>query len=243
MGDHPLRRICAIREQEGAPDWRRTMFPDLITDDAFRLETRRLWLRWPRVADAAAIAKYAGVEAVSRYTANLPHPYRTADAEAFILSCRANNHAGKQVGLAITRKAKPGETIGMVGLHSVSDGGLTIGYWLGEPFWGQGFMGEAVDEMLALGFIATQAPHFRTIVRDGNLASQRLLESRGFECVETLQVNMPARGGIFPCGKYVLDRSDWELRQQERFRARRSASRSRKTGSNVRNGGEPCLCA
>jgi RimJ/RimL family protein N-acetyltransferase len=219
------------------------MFPDLITDDAFRLETRRLWLRWPRVADAAAIAKHTGVEAVSRFTVNLPHPYRTADAEAFILSCRAKNHAGTQVGLAVTHKAKPGEAIGMVGLQTVSDGGLTTGYWLGEPYWGQGLMGEAVDEMLAPGFIASQAPHFRTIVRDGNLASQGLLESRGFERGETLQVNMPARGGMFPCGKYMLDRNDWQLRQQERFRSRKSASRSRKAGGNVRNGGEPCLCA
>ena len=29
------------------------MFPDLTRDDVFRLETRRLWLRWPRAADAA----------------------------------------------------------------------------------------------------------------------------------------------------------------------------------------------
>jgi hypothetical protein len=30
------------------------MFPDLLRDDVFRLETRRLWLRWPRAAEETA---------------------------------------------------------------------------------------------------------------------------------------------------------------------------------------------
>ena len=34
------------------------MFPDLARDDVFRLETARLWLRWPRASDAAAIHRY-----------------------------------------------------------------------------------------------------------------------------------------------------------------------------------------
>ncbi len=28
------------------------MFPDLTRDDVFRIETKRLWLRWPRIQDA-----------------------------------------------------------------------------------------------------------------------------------------------------------------------------------------------
>ena len=35
------------------------MFPELTRDDVFRLETRRLWLRWPRMADANAILRLA----------------------------------------------------------------------------------------------------------------------------------------------------------------------------------------
>jgi hypothetical protein len=54
---------------------RNTMFPDLTRDDVFRLETRSLWLRWPRIADAAAIARQAGEKAVAEMTANIPHTY------------------------------------------------------------------------------------------------------------------------------------------------------------------------
>ena len=31
------------------------MFPDYFRDDVFRLETQRLWLRWPTAADAPTI--------------------------------------------------------------------------------------------------------------------------------------------------------------------------------------------
>ncbi len=34
------------------------MFPDIIREDIFRLETRRLWLRWPVLADASDAAGF-----------------------------------------------------------------------------------------------------------------------------------------------------------------------------------------
>ena len=56
------------------------MFPDLTRDDVFRLETRRLWLRWPRLADVQAIVRLAGEKAVADMTARIPHPYHPEDA-------------------------------------------------------------------------------------------------------------------------------------------------------------------
>ena len=194
------------------------MFPDLMTDDAFRLETSRLWLRWPRIADAAAIVEYAGDEAVSKHTERLPHPYSNADAEAFILACRRENAAGRDIGLALTRKAKPTQVIGMIGVHARPRGEVGVGYWLGAPFWGQGLMGEALDEILALTFAATAAEAATAIVRKDNRRSRGLLASRGFEQVEDRLVNMPLRGGVFPCGKFRLERGVWQGRERERFR-------------------------
>jgi RimJ/RimL family protein N-acetyltransferase len=51
------------------------MFPDLARDDVFRLETARLWLRWPRAADAPAIHRYCSRWEVAQFTARIPHPY------------------------------------------------------------------------------------------------------------------------------------------------------------------------
>ncbi len=58
------------------------MFPELARDDVFRLETRRLWLRWPRESDAPALTALAGDWDVAQMTATMPHPYGDEDADA-----------------------------------------------------------------------------------------------------------------------------------------------------------------
>ena len=60
------------------------MFPDLLRDDVFRLETRRLWLRWPRAGDAALIARFLGEREVAEMTAHAPHPYPPGAAAEFV---------------------------------------------------------------------------------------------------------------------------------------------------------------
>ena len=48
------------------------------------LETERLALRAPRLEDAKAIARLANDRRIAENTTRIPHPYRIADAEAFI---------------------------------------------------------------------------------------------------------------------------------------------------------------
>ena len=116
------------------------MFPDLTRDDVFRLETRRLWLRWARLADAQAIVRLAGEKAVAEMTARIPHPYHPDDAERFIFQSRRSNADGQGLQLAITPVAKPNNLIGMVGIGpSPETGKPELGYWLGVEHWGQGF--------------------------------------------------------------------------------------------------------
>jgi hypothetical protein len=75
------------------------MFPDLLRDDVFRLETRRLWLRWPRAADAALIASLAGEREVAEMTAHIPHPYPPGAAAEFVLKARPSAQVAEACGL------------------------------------------------------------------------------------------------------------------------------------------------
>ena len=185
------------------------MFPDLLCDDVFRLETARLWLRWPRAADAAAISRLAGEVEVARMTAHIPHPYPEGEAAKFILMSRSNNARGQSITLAVSKKRNQSEAIGCVGLWPHAEGGLERGYWLGKPYWGRGLMTEAVREALDLAFRVTDAPEIRASAMVGNPASRRVLEKCGFVAAGQGMVDAPARGGPQLAGLNRFTREAW----------------------------------
>lgn len=185
------------------------MFPELTRDDVFRLETRRLWLRWPRMADATAILKLAGEKAVAEMTASIPHPYPADAVEPFIFAMRKGNALGEHLVLAITPRAKPGELIGMIGAHRQATGTPFLGYWLGTPHWGKGLATEAVQALTDTLFSLVEIPAIEADTRVINPASRRVLEKSGFRAEGSFLKSLPARGGLFPCEQYRLDRSTW----------------------------------
>ena len=185
------------------------MFPELTRDDVFRLETRRLWLRWARMADASAILRLAGEKAVAEMTASIPHPYPVDAAEPFIFAMRKGNALGEHLVLAITPRSRPNELIGMIGAHKQATGVPFIGYWLGTPHWGKGYATEAVQALIDTLFSLVDMPAIDADTRVINPASRRVLEKSGFRAEGSFLKSLPARGGLFPCEQYRLDRSTW----------------------------------
>ena len=185
------------------------MFPELTRDDVFRLETRRLWLRWPRMADANAILRLAGEKAVAEMTASIPHPYPSQAVEPFIFGARKGNALGEHLVLAITPRSKPNELIGMIGAHKQASGVPFIGYWLGTPHWGKGYATEAVQGLIDSLFSLIDLAAIEADTRVINPASRRVLEKSGFRSEGSFLKSLPARGGLFPCEQFRLDRSTW----------------------------------
>ncbi|WP_082617588.1 GNAT family N-acetyltransferase [Bosea sp. Root670] len=185
------------------------MFPELTRDDVFRLETRRLWLRWPRMADANAILRLAGEKAVAEMTASIPHPYPPQAVEPFIFAMRKGNALGEHLALAITPRSKPNELIGMISAHRQATGVPFIGYWLGTPHWGKGCATEAVQGLIDSLFSLIDLPAIEADTRVINPASRRVLEKSGFRSEGSFLKSLPARGGLFPCEQFRLDRSTW----------------------------------
>lgn len=184
------------------------MFPELTRDDVFRLETKRLWLRWPRAADAAAFAQLAGEENVARWTANIPHPYPRAAADAFILSARRENAEGAALKLALALRTRPQEAIGGIGLiASARPGTATLGYWLGQPYQGEGLMAEAVEALLSMVFGVTSIEEIEATVLPANAPSLRVLRHVGFERDGRRMSPAPARGGDQEVEIWRLDRA------------------------------------
>ena len=187
------------------------MFPDLTRDDVFRLETRRLWLRWPRLADAQAVVCLAGEKAVADMTARIPHPYHPDQAERFIFQARRSNANGEGLQLAITPKGKPNSLIGMVGIGPSPDTGKPdLGYWLGTPYWGKGYATEAVHALIDAFFAYGEEDEVTACARVINPSSRRVLEKCGFAYQGAGLSELPARCGLYPVDHFRLDRRTWE---------------------------------
>ncbi|WP_296707216.1 GNAT family N-acetyltransferase [Rhodoblastus sp.] len=184
------------------------MFPDLARDDVFRLETRRLWLRWPRQSDAPALSVLASEWDVARATAMIPHPYAPEDADRFILAARAANARGAALRFGMTLKSFPRKFVGMIGVE-LDETGPRIGFWLGRPYWGSGLMSEAVEATTDVFFRLTEGDELAAFVLPENAASRSVLEKAGF--VEEGRIEAgPGRHADSPFARLVLRRRDWQ---------------------------------
>ena len=188
------------------------MFPDLLRDDVFRLETKRLWLRWPRASDATEIARLAGDADVAGATARIPHPYPADAAIAFVLRARRENSEGKSAVFVVTAKRRPSLPLGAIGLDDAGHGTLVLGYWLGKPHWQRGMITEAAGAMVEFAFTWTAAAEIVAAAQVENSASQRVLEKCGFRFVEQAFEEAPARPSPMLCNRFSLRRAQWRGR-------------------------------
>lgn len=135
------------------------------------IPTARLKLRPLRAEDAPRVAIFAGEWDVARMLARVPHPYSERDARDFI--------AGAAVGKALAIVHANG-VIGVIGLDPAGEGQTELGYWLGKPFWGRGFVTEAGQAVIAASLqscptLSVIASHFQD-----NPASGHVLAKLGF---------------------------------------------------------------
>ena len=109
---------------------------------------------------------------------------------------------------AILRR-EDGCLIGSVGLHLKGHTDLTeradeceLGYWIGKPFWGHGYMTEAAREMLRHAFMDLRMRTVWCGYYDGNERSRRVQEKCGFhyqwtsDDVDVPQMNETRRGHV-----------------------------------------------
>ena len=188
------------------------MFPDIAKDDVFRLETPRLWLRWPRASDAPAIERYCAKWEVARFTARIPHPYPKGSAERFVFGAREANALGRDLTLVLSPVGAPRLAVGAVSLERRGTDRLTLGYALAPEVWGRGYATEAIVTMTDAAFSLSLVVEIEASVRIENTASRRALEKAGFVHIGRGLRGAPARGAMVECDALALRRSDWSAR-------------------------------
>ena len=173
-----------------------------------RLETQRLILCEQNERYASQMAALANIPEISQNLSSMPYPYVIEDAHDWIAHAKKGYEAGELMSFAIIEKSS-GDYMGNIDIMLDSkDMHGTLGYWLGKPYWGKGYMSEAAREMLrygfeVLGYRRMYAVHFKT-----NPASGRVMEKIGMQ-LEGI------RRQHFKKGEIYYDLCDWGILREE----------------------------
>lgn len=144
------------------------------------LETERLLLRPWDITDAEDLYEYAQNPNIGPMAGWEPHTSAEQSRDiinkvlsapnTFAVCLKDDNRTIGCVTLMIGKNSN-------IGLPE-SEG--EIGFWLGEPFWGQGIIPEAVKRLLKYGFNELHLQKIWCGYFEGNIKSKRVQEKCGF---------------------------------------------------------------
>ncbi|KAF2175046.1 acyl-CoA N-acyltransferase [Zopfia rhizophila CBS 207.26] len=183
---------------------------DPLPDPIFT--TSRLLIRPLHPQDAQSMQIHCEPASITKYqTLAFPYPY-TLDS--------ANNWIGMNTtypfnNFGICELSSPSTIIGGIGIKPGSDvqaHTAEIGYWVGEPFWGKGYLTEALEAMTDWVF-RERGDKYRRLwagVFSGNPASMRCLEKCGYKLEGVMKAHVEKHGEIYDLHIWGLTRADWE---------------------------------
>lgn len=168
------------------------------------LSTERLILRMLETTDAKRIEELAGDYDVAKTTLNIPHPYPKGSAVFFIHSVKESESKGKLVTYAITKK----DTNELIGLMAISINSTfnrgELAYWVGKPYWGQGYGTEAAKALLQYGFEVLQVNRIYAQSFTTNPGSWRIMEKIGLKYEGTLRQHVLRFGDYHDLAQYGI---------------------------------------
>ena len=177
------------------------------------LETERLILRPWKETDAESLYEYAKDPDIGPIAGWPPH--QNIEESLHIIKtvftgpeCYAicEKNTDKAIG-AIELKLK-----GHTDMTDQEDE-CELGYWLGKPFWGRGYMPEAATELLRHGFETLGMTTIWCGYYDGNYKSKRVQEKVGFLYHHTCQeVPVPLMNEVRIGHTNYMTKIHWESR-------------------------------
>ncbi|MCX6832911.1 MAG: GNAT family N-acetyltransferase [candidate division Zixibacteria bacterium] len=174
------------------------------------LETKRLILRPFAMADAKDVQRLAGDRAIADTTLSIPHPYGDGKAEEWISKHQETFDQEKGVTLAITRKPDD-MLLGAISLMDISKGHQAeLGYWVGKPYWNQGYCTEAASAVLRYGFLVLGLIRIHASFLTRNPASGRVMQKLAMRHEGCRRQHVMKWGKCEDMGLYGILKHDWE---------------------------------
>ena len=179
------------------------------------LETERLLLRKWKESDAESLFEYASDPAVGPIAGWPPHK-SVEESRAVIANvlngpeCYAICEKGKERAIGAFELQLNGRTV-------MTE--CELGYWLGRPFWGRGYMTEAAGALIRRGFEELGTEVIWCSYCDGNLKSKRVQEKLGFVYhITRTDVPVPLMHEVRVEHTNVLTKAHWEEIQMSKQR-------------------------
>lgn len=151
------------------------------------LETKRLILRPWKEDDAETLYEYAKDPLVGPSAGWPVHTsvensreiikHVLSASETYAVCLKEDNKAIGSIGLLIGEQSNKG----------IAQNEAEIGYWIGVPFWGQGFIPEATEEIIRYAFEDLGMKKLWCGYFDGNENSKRVQEKCGFQYQYTVK--------------------------------------------------------
>jgi RimJ/RimL family protein N-acetyltransferase len=167
------------------------------------LETERLTLRKPNLADVKAIACLANDRRVVEMTRRMPFPYGRDDAARFVASL------GQGYETVFLIEAEDLAPIGLVGVDWSDRDAPELGYWLGVQHWGNGYATEAARAVIDFTFEVHGVKQMISGARVVNPASRNVLEKCGFQWTGVELHRFDAIASSTPVDCFRLTRGVW----------------------------------
>jgi len=145
------------------------------------LKTNRLILRPLYRDDIPQLLPLIGTREVAATTLRIPHPYTLEDAVKFLEYSDSvwQKHEGARFGIFLREDER---LCGGIGLAAhLEHNRAELGYWIGVPFWGNGYCTEAAREVLRFGFENLRLHRIDSGHFANNPASGRILQKLGMK--------------------------------------------------------------
>jgi ribosomal-protein-alanine N-acetyltransferase len=170
------------------------------------LTTTRLVLRPFSLDDASQVLNLAGNKLIADTTSSIPHPYPEGAAEVWIETLDPDWEMREKATFAIQAK-DTGALIGAISLMNFQRNSAEIGYWVGVPYWGNGFCTEAVSGLMVWAFAGLNLKSLTAYHLQSNPASGKVLQKCGFHRTAEGTQTPWKNGATLPVNSYEITRS------------------------------------
>lgn len=133
----------------------------------------------------------------------LPYPYTPNDAEEYITAMLSADKT-KTFAFAIVADDAVVGSIGVFRCDNIHSRTAEMGYYIGEPYWGNGLGTSAVKQVCKYVFDQTDIIRIFAEPFAYNTASCRVLEKAGFQLEGILHSNAVKNGNILDMKMYAL---------------------------------------